>query len=618
MLISKNWLSDYVNLEKVTPEDLAEKLTIRTVEIEGVSTLGELLHNVVIGLVNKVEKHPDADRLKVCHVDIGNGEVQVVCGGSNVTKGMKVALGKLGAKVKWHGEEELIELKKTKIRGVESFGMICASEEIGLGELFPQKDEKEIIDLSHLDFEIGTPLMKALAQDDVVLEVDNKSMTHRPDLWGHYGIAREASAIYQKKLIEYKPAKIKAGRKRKLSAKVKDKILCPRYMAVAMSGIKIGSSPSWMQSRLQSVGVRPINNIVDITNYVMLDIGQPMHAFDGSKIGDEIIIRNAKKGEGIDTLDGQKQTLTSENLVIADKNKAIAIAGVIGGANSEVEEGTTDIVFESANFDSTNVRKTSTAIGVRTDSSSRFEKSLDPNNAEIALRRAVELVKELIPGAEVSSNIVDESNFELNQGPIEIDFSYIEERIGESIEMGIAVNILDRLGFGVKVKGGVFSVSVPSWRATKDISIAEDIVEEVARIYGYENIQPTLPTFGIKPPANNPIRSLERKITEQLAYGQGYSEVHNYSFVSGQTIVRVGLNKKDYLELDNPVSKERPYLRKHLIPNLLEKIEMNAHRFNSVKLFEIGRTFDNKNIERQDTMLAVAFTQKGNDVPSMK
>ena len=264
MLISKNWLSDYVNLEKVTPEDLAEKLTIRTVEIEGVSTLGELLHNVVIGLVNKVEKHPDADRLKVCHVDIGNGEVQVVCGGSNVTKGMKVALGKLGAKVKWHGEEELIELKKTKIRGVESFGMICASEEIGLGELFPQKDEKEIIDLSHLDFEIGTPLMKALAQDDVVLEVDNKSMTHRPDLWGHYGIAREASAIYQKKLIEYKPAKIKAGRKRKLSAKVKDKILCPRYMAVAMSGIKIGSSPSWMQSRLQSVGVRPINNIVDI------------------------------------------------------------------------------------------------------------------------------------------------------------------------------------------------------------------------------------------------------------------------------------------------------------------------------------------------------------------
>ncbi len=627
MLLSKNWLQDYVNLDGVSPEELAEQLTMKTVEVEGVSSLGDLLDEVVVGAVATIEKHPDADKLQVCHVDIGNEQVQVVCGGSNLRIGMHVALGKIGAQVKWHGEGEPVELTKTKIRGVESFGMICASDEIGLGELFPKAEEKEILDLTGLEFEIGTPLMEALSQDDVVIDIDNKSMTHRPDLWGHYGMAREIAAFYQKKLQPLKLEKIKQGKKVKLSASVKDKELCPRYMAVAMDGITIEPSPAWMQAKLQAVGVRPINNIVDITNYVMLETGQPMHAFDASKIGHHIIVRPAKKNETIETLDGGKQKLTKDMLVIADDKKAIALAGVIGGANSEVSNETVSIVLESANFHAKNIRRTSVAVGVRTDSSSRFEKSLDPNNCEVALQRAVSLIKELVSGASVSSNVVDESSFSLDQGPIQVSLEYIEERIGEKMSEKEVVSILERLGFSVKSKRGVLRVTVPTWRATKDIHIAEDVVEEVARMYGYDNIEPVLPAFPIVPPAIDPVRILERRIKEQLAYTHGFVETMNYSFVSAQTIDRIGLDIKDYLELENPVAKDRPYVRRHLIPNLLEKVEMNEHNNDVVKLFEIGKVFrkedDGKTAQpnkkqklpRQDTLLGIVFVEKGNHAP---
>lgn len=634
MLISKNWLSDYVNVDDVSAEELAEQLTLKTVEVEGICTFGKLLHNIVVGSVVSVGKHPDADKLKVCLVDIGDEKIKVVCGGSNLRIGMHVALGKLGAFVRWHGEGEPVKLEKTNIRGVESFGMICSADEIGLGELFPKKDEKEILDLTQMQLKIGAPLIQALAQDDVIIDIDNKSMTHRPDLWGHYGMAREVSAIFGKKFSVYKSEKIKFGKGIQLDVTVKDTVLCPRYMGVVVRGIEIGPSPSWMQARLQSVGLRPINNIVDITNYVMMDFGQPMHAFDANKLEGEkkisIIVRKAKSGEKIKTLDGLEHELTKETLVIADSKKAIAIAGIIGGANSEVDENTNTIILESANFDSGNIRRTSTDIGVRTDSSSRFEKSLDPNNAVIALSRALELIYQIIPNAKVCSSITDVSTFKLNQGPIKFDFKYLKERIGVDISEKDVLSMLESLGFAVKLKSGVISVNIPSWRATKDISIKEDIIEEVARMYGYENIGTELPIFSINPPLQDPIKLLERNLKERLVLTHNFIEVKNYSFVSPDWISKIGINTKDHLELENPIAKDRPLLRRSLVPNMLQNLESNLHRFDSVKIFETGRVFiqelpgeqaNPKNKEflpKQENMLSIVFSRKGNYNPFYK
>ncbi|MBU2542904.1 phenylalanine--tRNA ligase subunit beta [Patescibacteria group bacterium] len=660
MLLSYNWLKQYVDLpDSLSPEELALKLTMSTVEVEGVEKQGKDLENIVVGLVKKVEKHSDADKLQVCTVFDGQKDWQVVCGGSNVVEGMKVAFGKIGAKVKWHGEGDLIELTKVKIRGVESYGMICASTEIGLGEMFPPKDEKEILDLTDLTTNslrdnltprpspckgeggIGCPLAQFLGLDDVVFDIDNKSMTHRPDLWGHYGMAREVAVLYHKKLSDYNPPVIKKVKKGggtglDLSVRVEDTKLCPRYMAVAIGGVKIAPSPDWLQKKLLAVGLRPINNIVDITNYVLFDLGQPLHAFDATHLNQKseikshksIIVRRAGEGEEFTTLDDKKHVLNHDDLVIADSEKAVALAGVMGGLNSEVKDDTTTIVFESANFDALNTRRTATRLGIRTDSSSRFEKSLDPNNCELALRRAVELTLELCPEAKVVSNVADVSNFNLNQGPIELSLEFLNKKIGVELEKKEVVKILECLGFEIRDKKDILVVKVPTWRATKDITIAEDLVEEVARIYGYGNIPTVLPTFPIIPPERNELKSLERKIKNILSLEFGFSEVYNYSFISPRWLEIIELlDGEDFIELENPIAKDRPYLRRGLWMNLLENVEKNLHNFDQIKIFEIGQVFDKNNpgqrasdnsdelLPRQDLMLGMVFVSKGVDKP---
>ncbi|MBT4121300.1 MAG: phenylalanine--tRNA ligase subunit beta [Candidatus Magasanikbacteria bacterium] len=632
MLLSYNWIKNYVDLpDSLTPEELGLKLTMSTVEVEGVEKQGKDLENIVVGIVKKVEKHPDADKLQLCRVYDGTEDWQVVCGGSNVVKNMKVALGRIGAKVKWHGEGDLIELTKAKIRGVESFGMICASSEIGLGDMFPLEGEKEILDLSSIEAKAGTTIAKALELDDVVYDIDNKSMTHRPDLWGHYGMSREVAALYNKKLVSYNPPAIKPGKEFKIKVDIKDTKLCPRYMAVAIDGIKVEPSPDWLQKKLLAVGLNPINNIVDITNYILFDLGQPMHAFDAAHLkgkknkekGVNILARRAEVGEKFVTLDEKEHDLTNEDLVIATEEKAVALAGVMGGLNSEIKNDTTTIVFESANFDALNTRRTATRLGIRTDSSSRFEKSLDANNCELALKRAVELTLELCPNAKVVSSVADESNFSLNQGPIELSLEFINKKIGVELEKKQVVKILESLGFDVKDKKDILFVTVPTWRATKDISIAEDLVEEVARIYGYGNIETVLPTFSITPPERNELKTLENKIKDILSLEFGFNEVYNYSFISPKWIEIAGLDEDSLIELDNPVAKDRPYLRRSLWPNMLENVEKNLHEFDSVKIFEVGQVFDKNNpgvraadnsdelLPRQDLMLGLAFASKG-------
>lgn len=651
MLISYNWLKEFVNLpDSLTPKEVALKLTMSTVEVEKVEKQCAFLDKIVVGKVISAEKHPDADKLKVCKVDIGSEQLQVVCGGSNVRVSMLVALGKVGAKVKWHGEGELVELKPTTIRGVESFGMICASTEIGLEEMFPLKNEKEILDLSDYltpgpspykgEGNIGKSFAEVLGLNDVIFEIDNKSITNRPDLWGHYGIAREVAALFKKELKAYPIKNIKKQDTKKLQINVEDKKLCPRYMAVAIGGVKVAPSPVWLQAKIRAVGLRPINNIVDITNYVMYDLGQPMHAFDNSKLSAQgasasggknskvqIVVRRAEDGEKFVTLDEKEHVLTNEDLLIATEEKAVALAGVMGGLESGISEATDTIVFESANFDASSIRKTSIRLGLRTDSSARFEKSLDPNLCELALQKAIGMTLELCPNAYLSSKIVDEKNFHLATGPINLDWEFLDKKIGVKIGHKEIVGILKQLGFEIKENKGGLSVKIPTWRATKDISIPEDLVEEVARIFGYDNIKTCLPMFPITPPEQNQLRLLERKIKDLLVLEHNFSETYNYSFVSPKLSEKCDIDFADLIELDNPIAKDRPYLRVSLLPGLLENTEKNIHFVDNIRLFEIGKIFEKNKpgmrtrtnsdelLPRQRTMLGVVYTAKDDKMP---
>lgn len=646
MKISKKWLQDFVFLpDSLSPVELAKDLTLHTVEVEGIEDLTQELEGVVLGVIKEVEKHSNADSLNVCKVDVGEELLQIVCGGSNVKAGMRVAVAKVGAKVRWHGQGEPIVLGEATIRGVQSFGMICASEEIGLGEEFPKKEEKEILDLTSYKQKPGTPLSKVLGKDDVVFEIDNKSMTHRSDLWGHYGIAREISVLHRKKLTPYNPPLIKEGEEMRLAVDVQTMEACPRYMAVMVDNVDVVASPQWLKERLLRVGIRPINLVVDITNYVMMDLGQPMHAFDAAKLthglplsekkskhdakkSRSLVVRFAKEGEKLLALDNKEYALSSEMLVIADGEKPLALAGVIGGEESGVTEKTQTIIFESANFHATTIRKTALKLGIRTDASTRFEKSLDPMATEFALRKAVALLLELCPTAKVVSSVVDKKHFTLFQGPLEVSFAYLANKIGAEIDKKRVVDILERLGFTVKKeKNGVLHITIPSFRATKDIARPEDIVEEIIRIYGYKNIVGSVPSFPLLPPYENKLKKLERQIKNILSLEGGFSECYNYSFESPDVLKKMEVDTSLHIELLNPIAKDRPYVRRSLLPNLLQNAEMNLNRFENVKLFEVGRVYkieeggervelkSDSLLPNQDLMLGGVYVSKQDDVP---
>ncbi len=593
MHVSLNWLKQYLDLpQDIDPKELGLKLTMSTVEVDSVKGSGESLDKIVVGQIEKISNHPNADRLKLVEVSIGDETVSVVCGGINLTEKMLVALALPGARVRWHGEGELTQLKPTAVRGVESFGMICASDEIGLGADFPAGGESEILDLSTLDLMVGQPLGEQLKTGDVVFEIDNKSLTNRPDLWGHYGLAREVAVIYGLKLKELNLEKIKTNKEIKLKVKVVNQELCPRYSAVAINGIKVGESPVWLKDRLTAIGQKPINNIVDITNYVMFELGQPLHAFSAEKlIGNEIIVRTAQENEKITTIDGVERELSVNDLVIADPDKVVALAGIMGAINSEVANDTTTVIIESANFEGACVRKTGQRLGLRTEASMRFEKSLDPNLVELALQRAVNLILEIIPGAKVMSEVVDEKNFKLNQGPLELTWDFIDKRIGQKIERKKILQTLLDLGFVVKENKIGLTIRIPSWRATKDISIKEDIIEEITRIFGYDNLTPSLPQSAMVYWPENKLRDLEREVKNILAGTCGANEVYNYSFTAKSFFDKVGIKETDNFSLLNPWSEDLCYMRRSLVPGLLNNIENNLRFFSELNIFEIGKVF---------------------------
>jgi phenylalanyl-tRNA synthetase beta chain len=587
MYLSINWLKDFVKLPKgVTPLELGQKLTLHTVEVEKIEDQAQKFDKVVVGKILSVSRHPNADRLQLAEVQIDKKtQLHIVCGAPNIAPGQKVPVALVGS-VLPNG----LEIKEAEVRGEKSQGMLCAPDELGLGD-----DHAGILILDD-HAKVGEDFARYMGLDDQILEVDNKSLTNRPDLWNHYGMAREISAFLSAKFTPFvanKKVLEKKGDGFELSVKVESSDLCPRYMAVGIEGVTVESSPSWMQKRLLAVGLRPINNIVDITNYVMLELGQPMHAFDQSLV-DKIIVRTAKAGEEMETLDGEKRQLDQTMLVIADSMKPVAIAGVMGGGNSEIRPETTKIIFESANFDYVSVRKTSTKMGLRTESSQRFEKGLDPNLCELALARAVELTLQVCPAAKVVTEVIDlKQRRQSDDMVITVSIDEINSKIGLEIKPGRITDILESLGFVVKKEKHNFIITVPTWRTTRDIAIKEDIIEEIARVYGFNDIPATKPLIEMAKPDKNQEKSTLRKVRNLLAGAPGLAEVYNYSFVGEEQVRKLGLEPNAHLSLANPIASDQTLLRQSLAPNLIANVRSNQARFKEFGLFEVGSVFLN-------------------------
>ncbi len=449
---------------------------------------------------------------------------------------------------------------------------------------------------------------------DYIIEVDNKSLTHRPDLWGHHGMAREVSAILGKKLLD--PVKTRPFEgAAKFRIDIEDYALSPRYSALVLENLTVRPSPAWMQERLESVGLNAINNIVDVTNYVLAEIAQPMHAFDADKLhGDTIFVRSAKEAEPLTALNGESYTLDPSNLVIADASGAIALAGVIGGAASAISDSTTRIVLESANFNASSIRKTSSRLKLRTDASMRFEKAQDPVNTVRGLARAMELLEQISPGIRLVGGLADAYRPPSPAPPLVLALDWLDRKLGRALPPAEVRAILESLQFKVEeIAPRTFSVFVPSWRATKDVSIKDDLVEEVGRMVGYDSITPTAPLTPARVAPANPERAFQHRVRE-MAAAQGFTEVYNYSFVSDEMARALSLNPAEHVQVVNPIAADQNLLRRSLLPGIWKNIHDNARNFDHFRLFEIGREVYH---ERETPHLAAAIYAKDDGVAGL-
>ena len=584
MWISLKIIGKMVDISDLSPEAIADRLTMSTAEIEKIEYIKDFFKTIYTAKLISVEPHPNADKLTLCTVDTGSEKVKVVCGATNHRAGDIVALALPGTKF----SEEFI-IKKAKIRGIESNGMLCSERELGIS------DNQEGILIFPGSINIGKPLSEIFSDwVDTRLLIDNKSITHRPDLWGHEGFAREIAGLFGRKFKKAVDRSIVADliNKDNLKVTIKDIEAGPRYSALVMKNIKIGQSPDWLKAAVSAIGMRPINNIVDITNYVMAEIGEPLHAFDRRKLkGDEIIVRFASKDEKITTLDGKSHNLTAEDIVIADTSSAIALAGVMGGGNSEVDENTSEIVLEAATFNPVNIRKTAQRFDSRTEAAMRFEKSLSPEITVDALARCYELIKEIIPGTEAISGIVDDYPTPIKEAEIEVLTEYIRKRVGHDISDNDIIKTLTALQYEVKSDNGKLNIKAPHFRSTKDISMKDDIVEEVGRVFGYNNIMPAPPLVTCEPPVKNLFRFFERDVKNILATSFGMTEVMAYSFTSEDTLNALKINDNKELRLRNPLSVEIDRLRRSLIPGMIQFINYNQKFSDSFDIFEVGRVY---------------------------
>ena len=595
MKVSLNWIRDYVQL----PADadlkrLAYDLTMSTVEVEDAVELAKQFEHMAVGVINAVEQHPNADKLKVCKTDIGGEVKDIVCGGTNLRTGMKVAVALPGAMCRWHGEGEPVEIKQSKLRGVESYGMICGAAEIGLADLFPTKEEAHILDLSDFDAPAGTPLADALDLNDIILEIDNKSMTNRPDLWGHYGIAREIAALYDLPMKAFPRFDRGVENTAGFRVTVEDTERCPRYLSAQIEGLSVKPAPYEMQSRIWRVGMRPINALVDITNYVMLATGQPTHAFDSDHIAGHIIVRRAGEGEKLLLLNGKELALTADDLVIADDAGVVGLAGVMGGAKDSILPETDKVILEVANFDAKGIRRTALRYDNRTEASARYEKAIDPERCDQAFDLSMQLLSQLYPEMKVTG-LVDEYPTHLKQAEIDVALSWLERRLGKRLLPEEIRHKLELLGYTVSFEGDNMHLVVPTWRSTGDVSIQADIMEEVARMYGYENFEAEPITTTFDGAINQLDKDLERRIKEYLAIRCGMQEIFTYPWMDEQFVNAVLQSTEGILSLSTPPSPAERFVRSSLLPNLCKAVVKNERYFNDFAIFETAQVFRDEN-----------------------
>ena len=618
MKIPLLWLSDYVELT-LPPKEMAHRLSMAGAEVEEVVDGAADWEGVSVGLVTAVEPHPNADRLRLATVDAGEGEPQtVVCGAPNVATGQKIAFAREGALLVDAHSGEKKRLRKSKIRGVVSAGMVCSERELGIS------DEHEGILVLDPEAPVGLPLAQALARIILARSALEVSPTpNRPDHLSILGIARELAALTGQTVREAQHDHPADGPpvEERTRVDIEAPDLCPRYIAAVITGVRVGPSPSWMQEALLGAGQRPINNIVDVTNYVMLELGQPLHAFDFDKLGGgRIIVRRAKPGERIRLIDESEHELTPDNLVIADANEAVAVAGVMGSGPSEVSEHTTTVLLESATFHGPNIRRTAAGIKRRSEASLRFEKGLHPQLAWVASQRATRLLLETAGGV-ADTGIVDAYPGETRPVTVELTRGRLQQILGVDVPVERVRSILESLGFGARwVPPEKYIVRVPYWRT--DVRIPDDVAEEIARIIGYDTL-PSDPLRGALPePLVQPGREVVRAATDALVEA-GLLQVINYSVISIERLARVqppeSVSARPPLALHNPMSADRTVLRPSLRPGLLENYAANwRQRHGPLGLFEVGKVFHPREDDLPDERTFASALYGGDTLPDYR
>lgn len=578
MFLSMNWISDFVDLSGLDKLKLINQFSLSTAEVENdIYFKGSDLSGVVVAEIKSVENHPDSKKLHLLKVDAGESELtDVVCGAPNVRVGMKTAFAKVGAKI---GE---IEIAPRKLAGYLSNGMCCSEKEIGISD-----DNSGIMEITD-DIPNGTDLKSVYAIDDIIFEVDNKSLTNRPDLWGHYGIAREFAALSGRPLKDIGGVDLsKYDSLPKVDMKIEDS-LCQRYSCLQVENIKRTVSPVDMRIRLYYCGMRAINFLADLTNYLMLEMGQPMHAFDSRKV-EKIRIKRFDTPFTFQTLDGVERNIDENTLMICNDNTPVAIAGIMGGLDSEIVDDTTTLTLESATFNAASVRKSTVRLAHRTDASMRYEKCLDPEMTVTAIARFVELLQKYDDGASVVSALTDDYAYHYDNVELKFDKAFVDKYTGIDISNDTIVKTLKSLGFGVELENNSFTVDVPSWRATKDVTMKADIIEEITRIYGYDNFDvhtAVAPLYPVRPSIE---KTVEDKIKDLLVKRFSLHELHSYVWSYYDELKAIGLDADGVIKLDGATNPNIETIRRSIIPTQLCQVKSNTSFALRFGIFEIGR-----------------------------
>ncbi|ADL11945.1 phenylalanine--tRNA ligase subunit beta [Acetohalobium arabaticum] len=604
MKVSYNWLQDYIDFD-YTPEELASKLTMAGLEVDGIEYQAEGLEDIIIGEILEVNDHENADKLSLCLVDLGDIKEEIVCGAPNVEVGAKSPVAPVGTKLPTG-----MEIKEAEIRGVKSRGMLCSSDELGL-----QEERADGIMILDSGLEVGSNFTEALGLDDVIFELD--LTPNYADCLSMIGVAREVAVMTgnELQLPEAEIAEKGPEVTELTSIQVEDEELCPRYTARVIKDVEVKESPLWLQQRLKAVGIRPINNIVDITNYVLMEFGQPLHAFDYDVLTENrIVVRRAEDGEKMVTLDEEERELDDDMLVIADAKEPVCIAGVMGGSDSEVTEETTDVLLEAANFSPASIRQTAKKLGLHSESSHRFERGVDINGTDLASRRAVELILDLA-GGEVAQGAIDKYPDPVKPLELELKVERVNNLLGTELTKEQIIEILVKLEFEVIDQGSKLKVKVPTFRG--DVSRGADLIEEIARIYGYNEVEATISSGSILQGKRTQQQSIKKKTLDTLT-GLGLYEVSTFSFTSQQVFDRINLpadsKLRETVKLANPLSSEHEILRTTLIPNLLEVLAENINQnIEEVEIFELGRVFtpqEEKELPKERELLSGALMQK--------